>query len=184
MKPLVIHPQDSSTEFLRELYWKYEFDVLSDKDSNAVVKKALQDHSRIMLLGHGTEGGLLSPYCSDQFGRLIIGPRHVDFLRGKEIIGIWCNANIFAYKYGLTGLFSGMIISEESEYFDNLGDYMDLMDIRKHNKRWTRDLEKLLFLGANLSEIPKKMKEKSTGTALDEFNYGSLYYIVGGEDNE
>lgn len=179
---LVIHPKDNSTEFLRELYWKYDLDFLSDSASNSVIRRGLQDHSRIMLLGHGTEGGLLSPFCGDQFGRLIVGPRHVEFLRNKEIIGIWCNANIFAYRYGLTGLFSGMIISEESEYFDCTNAYLDLQEIRKHNKKWVRDLEKLLFLGTDLSEIPSKMKERSTGTLLDDFNYSSLYNIVNGED--
>ena len=44
--------------------------------------------------------------------------KHVQFLRDKACIGIWCYANKFAEKYRIHGLFSGMIISGLQEAID------------------------------------------------------------------
>ena len=125
MKTLVIHPEDPSTEFLKIIYRNLDCTILNDKSSSAKIRNGLKEHQRIFLLGHGIETGLLSPYGGEQFGRLIVGPREVNFLRGKEVISVFCNSNIYGIKYGLSGLFSGMIISEESEAFDLLGHFVE-----------------------------------------------------------
>jgi hypothetical protein len=181
MKTLVIHPEDPSTEFLKIIYRNLDCTVLDDKSSSAKIRNGLKEHQRIFLLGHGIETGLLSPYGGEQFGRLIVGPREVNFLRGKEVISVFCNSNIYGIKYGLSGLFSGMIISEESEAFDLLGHFVEEKEIRKHNKDWCLNLEKLLLDGISLSEIPLKMKREK-GNDLELFNYNSLYFLENGEE--
>lgn len=183
MNTLVIHPRDPSTEFLKIIYRNLECTVLDDMSSSAKIRKGLQESQRIFLLGHGTEVGLLSPYGGEQFGRLIVGPREVNFLRGKEIISVFCNSNIFGIKYGLSGLFSGMIISEDYEAFDWLGYFIKEGEIRKHNRKWCGDLEKLILDKTPLSKIPEKMR-KNKGSDLDLFNYESLYYLENGEEKE
>jgi hypothetical protein len=40
---------------------------------------------------------------------------YVYLLRDKIGVYIWCNANVFAEKYGLKGFYTGMIISEYEE---------------------------------------------------------------------
>ena len=45
----------------------------------------------------------------------MVNSSHVQFLRDKTCIGIWCKADQFAKDYKLHGLFSGMIISEMYE---------------------------------------------------------------------
>jgi hypothetical protein len=183
MKTLVIHPRDPSTEFLGIIYRNLECTVLDDMSSNSKIRKGLQESQRIFLLGHGTEAGLLSPYGGEQFGRLIVGPREVNFLRGKEVISVFCNSNIYGIKYGLSGLFSGMIISEESEAFDWLGHFIGEEKIREHNKEWCENLEKLILSETPLLEIPEKMK-RDKGSDLELFNYESLYYLENGEELE
>lgn len=178
---LVIHPRDPSTEFLKIIYRNLECTVLDDRSSSAKIRKELQESQRIFLLGHGTEAGLLSPYGGKQFGRLIVGPKEVNFLRGKEVISVFCNSNIYGLKYGLSGLFSGMIISEESEAFDWLGHFIEEEKIREHNKEWCGDLEKLILDKTPLFKIPEKMR-KNKGSDLDLFNYESLYYLENGEE--
>lgn len=36
-------------------------------------------------------------------------------LKEKEVVCVWCNADVFVEKYQLMGIYTGMIISEEYE---------------------------------------------------------------------
>ena len=93
MNTLVIHPNDNSTLFLNRIYNNLEnIDLITTTVSSSAICDAIRYHDRIYLLGHGTEYGLLS----SNFDRFIINSKHVQFLRDKEVIGIWCNADIFA----------------------------------------------------------------------------------------
>lgn len=64
----------------------------------------------IMCLGHGTPNGLFGYDCS-----YIIGDWCADLLKDREIIGIWCNADLFAIRHHLKGFFTSMFISNPSE---------------------------------------------------------------------
>lgn len=115
-KKLIIHPEDPSTDFLKSLYLNEE--ALTKSIGNTHLRRQLQNSKEIWLLGHGSgEFGLLD--LRSRFGILnIVGPKHVQFLRDKLVVGVFCNANIFAIKYKLTELFTGMIISETQEALD------------------------------------------------------------------
>jgi hypothetical protein len=118
MKTLVIHPQDSTTDFLKPIY-----QALPDTTvvTGGVFKDEIIDlilqHDRVMMLGHGTPSGLLA------VGRFpgnpppwnIIDYTAVPFLRKTENVFIWCHANKFVERYNLKGLYSGMFISEVGE---------------------------------------------------------------------
>lgn len=116
MKTLVIHPFDSTTEFLKEIYKDQpEWTILN---SPYIRKKelveAIKSHDRIIMLGHGTEFGLLAKITQNSF-RFIIDSTFVYLLREKDLVGIWCNANVFFDKYKLKGFYTGMIVSEYEE---------------------------------------------------------------------
>jgi hypothetical protein len=110
MKTLVIHPNDYSTYFLRAIYNNKPYSIIQNNVSNARIRREIMLHDRIILLGHGTEQGLIG------FNRFIINSKTVQALRKKEVIAIWCHANKFVEKYKLKSpLYSGMVISEEEE---------------------------------------------------------------------
>lgn len=193
MRTLIIHPNDPTTEMLRHLYsWLPEDDVcvMDEQVSNSQIEDALQsdEYGRIMLLGHGSEYCLFAPisgkHLYQQFGREIISPRHVQFLRGRDIIGVWCNANIFADRYGLTGLFSGMVISEliEAQQW-NINASED--EIFEHREQWAESFGTYLHQHWDDTQvIPGLMNNHITGrplTHLEQFNYESVYYYINGE---
>ena len=128
------------------------------------------------MLGHGNQYGLFSrPSKNGKYERLLITDKHVQFLRGKVCIGIWCYANVFAERYGLHGVFSGMIVSELQEAIDNhivatkdeIDYEMELFTIRL----------KYCLENYKLEEIPKAMKcFDYSRTPLNEFNYNNIFY--------
>lgn len=114
MKTLVVHPEDISTDFLSSVYSNTNFEIERTLQSSNKLKKKIKTSDRIIMLGHGSNYGL--------FGRIgmAIDSKLVYLLREKKCIFIWCNSNIFVEKYKLSGLYSGMIISEieEAKYFN------------------------------------------------------------------
>jgi hypothetical protein len=119
-KVLVIHPNDSSTDFLKPIYANIpNATVVRGGVTRADVDQEIIKHDRIIMLGHGSPGGLFS--IGEFFGNgggFIISHGTADLLRDKECIFIWCNADKFVNEHNLKGLYSGMFISEvgEAEY--------------------------------------------------------------------
>ncbi len=109
MKTLVIHPHDPTTDFLGHIYFDKDWTVFRSNLSKKHLVEAIKEHERIIMLGHGTEYGLIG------WGRLVIDSSWVWLLREKQIVAIWCNADVFVQKYDLNGLYTGMIISEHEE---------------------------------------------------------------------
>jgi len=109
MRTLVIHPKDTTTDFLSVIYSDRDWTVINSRVSKSFLRSQIKEHDRIVMLGHGTELGLLS------FDNFIIDSKLVYILREKECICIWCNADKFVDKYGIKGFYTGMIISEYEE---------------------------------------------------------------------
>ena len=179
MKKLIIHPKDPSTDFLKIFYLNES--AINECPGNSKLRKMVQEAEEIWLLGHGTEWGLLDMHS--KFGVLeIVGSRYAEFLRNKKVIGIWCNANNFAEKYKLTGLFSGMVISEMQEALDwNIQTTEE--EIERENLNFARDLSSCIKYADHLSEVPEMMKrrlEKENCSDLVKFNYESIYWIEDG----
>lgn len=174
---LIIHPADPSTQFLQALYPDWHNSALGEKDSNAAIKRAIRDTPRPMLLGHGTEYGLLCPQGPRQFGRIIVGSDHVYLLREKEYtIGIWCNASQFALKYGLHGLFSQMVVSELEEAV-MCSILTSQEEITEMNQAWAEDLGDLIR-NYPLPDVPRLMEERERwGTELTRYNWSALEWF-------
>lgn len=112
MKTLVIHPSDRSTDFLKVIYSEKDWTIINDRPTKKDLKTLIKSHDRIVMLGHGTEDGLIG------HGSLVsINSDWVYLLREKLCVAIWCNADIFVRKYGLKGFYTGMIISELDEAY-------------------------------------------------------------------
>ncbi len=182
-KKLIIHPEDPSTEFLKSLYLNEE--ALTKNIGNAHLRRQLQNSDEIWLLGHGCgEFGLLD--MKSRFGVLnIVGSQHVQFLRDKLVVGIFCNANMFAERYGLTGLFTGMIISEMQEALDwNIPATGD--EIFDENMYFANNLNYCIKYCNSLKEVPGMMRKhiRENSSPLVRFNYESIFWIENGETIE
>lgn len=174
----VIHAADPTTQVLSLLYQQRE-DVrmlITERNTSSDVQRAIRADNAIMMLGHGNEYGLFSkPEKNGDYRRFLITDRHVQFLRDKTCIGIWCYAKKFAEKYKLHGLFSGMIISELQEAID-LGVPATKDEINREMEKFTIRL-KACVENYGLEQIPLQMKESDdVQSALTKFNYGNLYY--------
>ena len=175
---IIIHATDPTTQVLSLLYQQRK-DVrmlIMERNTTSDVQRAIRADDVIMMLGHGNEYGLFSkPDKKGEYKRFLITGRHVQFLRDKTCIGIWCYANKFAEKYGLHGLFSGMIISELQEAID-LGIRATKDEIDTEMEKFTIRLKNCIET-YELEQIPIRMKElDDVQSALTKFNYSNLYY--------
>lgn len=105
---LVIHMDDRSTDFLKVIYGGKGYPVIKGKISSEELMAEIKRYPRIFMLGHGSPSGLFGPgyMIGDEFGEV---------LREKTGIYIWCHAVEYAHKNKLSGLVSGMFISEVAE---------------------------------------------------------------------
>ena len=174
----IIHANDPTTQILTILYQQRE-DVrmlITERHNSSDVQRAIRADDVVMMLGHGNEYGLFSkPDKSGDYRRFLITDRHVQFLRDKTCIGIWCYANKFAERYKLHGLFSGMIISELQEAID-LGVQATKDEIDMEMEKFTIRLKECVE-SYGLEQTPLRMKElDDVQSPLTTFNYGNLYY--------
>ena len=59
---LVIHPSDRSTDFLKKVYEGKGYDVINDcRISDFDLLYEIIHHDKIIMMGHGTPGGLINP---------------------------------------------------------------------------------------------------------------------------
>ena len=139
MKTLIIHPKDTSTDFLSPIYAGLDdVTLVTGGWSQTQIQEAIQTHDQIMMMGHGSPGGLFSvgqfPF-EKGFGGYVIGLNMVEALSQKgNSIFIWCNADQFVTRHGLKGFYTGMFISEtgEAAYCGLPGTPQDMVDESNH----------------------------------------------------
>ena len=175
----IIHANDPTTKVLSLLYdtKEYNYMRIDERSTNAEVQNIIRGDDLVIMLGHGNQYGLFSiPNRNGKYERFLITDRHVQFLRDKTCIGIWCHASLFAEKYGLHGLFSGMIISERQEAEDyHVSATKKEIDIEM--ELFTKRLKACLD-NNDLKDIPMIMRNLDyPKTELNVFNYSHLYYF-------
>ena len=172
MKTLVIHPEDKTTDFLKPIYEGKDWTVINDgKIGKSKLREAIKTHDRIVMLGHGTEYGLISGNIT--FHRYVIDSGWVNLLRDKHCVAIWCNADQFVKKYDLKGFYTGMIISEiEEAYLYSLYP-IKLKDIDASNELFTQSIKEAIDAEDMLSVA--KNKYLCEGNPIVEFNKQRLY---------
>jgi hypothetical protein len=166
MEILVIHPKDSSTDFLKAIYSHMECTVIDTNVSNSAVVKAIEEHDRIIMLGHGCDQGLIAFK-----NRLIVNSKHVYLLRDKECVGIWCNADKFFEKYNLGGIYTGMIISEIDEAIDYCVRISGISDIKDSNILFAKAM-KMLVYGYSVSDA---LQFYSINNPVVQFNRQNIF---------
>ena len=112
----IISTQD--TKDFDKIYEDLEFDsrvsILINPSKSLLVKAIIDEKDTIVFIGHGTEYGLLNRSLDGY----LVDSEMVQYLRGKKIVGIWCNASTFASKYDIEGFFTSMFISNSKELLD------------------------------------------------------------------
>lgn len=176
---IVIHPNDRTTSFLKKIYESNKNVTLIDETwNNRNIREAIGNSPEsevILMLGHGCHCGLFAPCGENQFARTIVNDKLVYLLKNRTCIGIWCYANEFAKKYGLRGLFSGMVVSEEDEAY-NIGIDVYGEDLDLCNNQYASDLDYCLR-HYSLDLVPEMMQEiQDYHSDLKDFNYKSLYF--------
>ena len=169
----VIHANDPTTNVLSHLYEQRQniSARIMEASTNGEIQRAIRGDDTIMMLGHGNQYGLFSkPNKIGEYKRFLITDRHVQFLRDKTCIGIWCYANKFAERYGL-----GMIISELQEAIDYDIDTTK-EEIDEEMEKFVRRLNDCIDR-FGLAEIPFRMRGlDDVKSELTIFNYNNLFY--------
>ena len=120
MKTLVIHPQDETTDFLKPIYQSIKANVISGNCSKEEVHWQIQQHDRVIFLGHGSPNGLfaVNQFKNEAIYSFVIDDNTAKLLKGmKNNIYIWCHADQFVKRHQLNGFYTGMFISEETEAY-------------------------------------------------------------------
>ena len=184
MKTLVIHPDDRSTDFLIPIYMNLksfpEFNdvtIIRGGMTKDEVNEEIKKHDRIMMMGHGAPMGLFSIGKFNGNGSYIVDGHTVQYLRDKECIFIWCNADRFVEANNLKGLYSGMFISETTEaaYCGLPGTSQDI--VTESNDFFAKELGEVS--GGSLDEMYQHIKYTygilAEGNAVAEYNHNRLY---------
>ena len=112
---LVIHiiSKDDTKDF-SGIYNDLDATVLINPSTSIARKAIVDERDIVVLIGHGTEHGLLNKNLNGYF----IDSSWVQILRNKTVIGIWCYAGNFADRYCLKGFFTSNFISNVDELLE------------------------------------------------------------------
>jgi hypothetical protein len=146
MRDLIIHPEDPTTDFLSQIYARLTNKTVIRGDiSKSEIPKLIESHDRVLMLGHGSPDGLLSIDMFPDAGSYIVDDSLVPSLKNKtNCLFIWCHADQFVQRHGLSGLCSGMFISEVGEAFYYGFDDVDWNMIDQSNDRFASIVSKYL----------------------------------------
>lgn len=152
MKTLVIHPFDTTTDFLKPIYSHIpdtEKTVITGGVFYTEVQKLIELHDQIIICGHGSTEGLFSVA---QFNDLeimdtIIDEDSISYLQNKKIVAIWCYASTFMEKYKLKNVFcTGMFCSEVHECLYCGIENISQKDVDESNDCFSLEMQKLIDL--------------------------------------
>ena len=169
MKTLVIHPSDSTTDFLSEIYKDTDWTIINSYVSKSFLIQAIKAHSRVVMLGHGTDKGL---FDINKKG-FIIDSTLVYLLREKECVCIWCDADQFVVKYKLGGLHTGMIISEVDEAQTFCNDPFSIEQIDTSNNLFANLIKNLINKTFDITLIEQLYDIKDN--PIIQFNKQNIY---------
>lgn len=169
MKTLVIHIQDETTDFLYKVYANNNWDMIDHSNySSDELKEVIDMYDRVVMLGHGSPDGLFGDYgfiIDESFGPL---------LASKETVCIWCNADQYVQRHGLTGFYTGMFISEVQE-----AEWMNIYDstnksVEFSNNKFVELLSEHIFTDGILDKI--KDAYKVDNDSVVAYNNRRLYF--------
>lgn len=184
MKTLIIHPQDESTTFLSVIYENIpNKTVVTSGYYREEVDKLIENHDRVMMLGHGSPNGLFSVgqfKSRNNSSGYIIDFNTVKLLsEKKDNVFIWCNANLFVEDHDLNGFYSGMFISEvvEAEYCGLPGTKQDIVD--ESNKEFCEIISNYITEDTNIiyENVLKEYGKVAENNPVALYNNNRLYKL-------
>ena len=179
MKTLIVHPEDPTTNFLSQIYAPLpNKTVVKGGTTKSELRSMIESNDRILMLGHGSPWGLLSVGQFPDVGFYIVDESMVSALKNKSnSIYIWCHADKFVNKYGLSGFCTGMFISENREKnyygFYNIEEYL----IDQSNDQFVSVLSK--YINEPLNVLYQKLLREyeliARTNPIARFNIERLY---------
>lgn len=165
MSRLVIHPLDKTTEFLQPIYtMNGPCTLVRGGVDWKELHRLIATHDEIIMLGHGTQMGLLGAGQFKQRGHVITDDS-APYLIDKRCIYIWCHANQYVDHNDLTGFYTGMFISEMHEaYACGLRDFTQ-DDIDASNKRFTIAVAQAVEDKLSAEDMYRYVHDRYTGIA-------------------
>jgi hypothetical protein len=130
------------------------------------------------MFGHGSPYGLLNPRQFPDAGFYIVDDSMVSALKNNSnCIFIWCHADQFVQRHGLTGLNCGMFLSESREAKCFGFKKMDWELIDQSNERFASILAR--YINEPLDVLYQKLRHEYTLLArtnpISKFNLKRLY---------
>lgn len=180
MKTLVIHPEDKSTDFLSSIYENIpDMTLIKGGVDKHKVINLIKENERIIMMGHGCQYGLLS-MGNFKGSELIIDTKSVPFLKRKNNIFIWCNADQFVDYFDLKGFYTGMFISEIEEAMDCGIDFDDCsqVNIDESNNTFTNIVKNYVNddYKSIYDNVLKEYRFIAEKNPIALYNYNRLYY--------
>jgi hypothetical protein len=170
MKTFVLHPDDRSTDFLKEIYLGKGWTVCTRWGiSKNYMMAMVECHDRIIMMGHGCPQGLLG------FTYIFMDSDFIKLLQTKQCVCIWCNADRYVIPNNIQGFYTGMFISEVSEanYF-GINVHQDT--VNRSNKLFAFEM-KLCLDHDDPKDICEEIRSTYVGNSeVYEFNNKRLYY--------
>jgi hypothetical protein len=180
IKTLIIHPKDTSTEFLKSIYQNIpNKTIITEGYSKKQVIELIKSHDRVIMLGHGSPYGLFSMGCFSGTGGYIIDKDVVEYLKNKpDNIYVWCHAKIFVNDNNLNGFYSGMFISEVGEAYACLSRLESRETVDTSNNIFSKILGN--YVNESMTNAYKKVVEEYSvlgeTNSVARYNAERLYY--------
>lgn len=179
MKTLIIHPEDESTAFVKDVYKDMPYDTLIEKDlTKGQIIDQIVSHDKIIMIGHGGPEGMFAIGKFPATWGYVIDESFVPYFKDKkECLYLWCNADKFVRKHKLKGFYSGMFISELSEtYFCGVNANDEQMD--EANKFFCQTFQ--TYLTEDMRNAYEKVKIsydlKAKSNPIIDYNSKRIYY--------
>lgn len=116
MTDLIIHPRDSTTDFLRPIYEGGDAPVIRGGCAPEAVRHEIEKADRVVMMGHGTPFGLMAVGQFPGTAGFVVDDVTAALLDDKdENVFVWCHASDYVEENALRGFTTGMFISELSE---------------------------------------------------------------------
>jgi hypothetical protein len=184
---LIIHSEDSSTDFLKPIYADIENKKIIIRDiSNPELINEIQKANNFIFLGHGSSNGLFgvdeSFIIDNSFSTILKSTK------GKKFF-IWCNADEYVINntFSKNIIYTGMFISEVSEVFHLSEDveFEQLMDyemmIEESNQAFSNILGRLILennfkdLNWIYTELKRQYLLIANHNEIAAYNYERIY---------
>jgi len=148
--------------------------ILVNPDRNTVYRTLVDKPGETLLcLGHGTPYGLFGHRES-----YVIDSNMVKAIGDRDMIGIWCYANIFGKNNGLKGFFTHMFVSNPAEAHYMGFKSVDVNVTQAQNIIFAKKVNNLIRDNVPLSEWISCLQDYDKTLDFVRFNYSNLEYIA------